>query len=441
MKSRGAARAGGSLRRSVEPPLVVLLAGGQGERLGILSEERAKPAVPFGGRYRIIDFALSNCVNSGFYDVLVLAQYRPRSLDEHIGVGKPWDLDRARGGIEILQPYPGQVGSDWYRGTADAVCHNFQSILEKPSTRVLVLCGDHVYKMDYRQMVAFHQDRRADVTIATVPVGKTVARQMGVLSADETGRVVDFEEKPETPAGSLASMGVYLFEIPFLRDILQWDSPQEWPVDFGRDVIPAILRDHGVYAFPFDGYWLDIGTIDSYYQANMDLLSETPQLDLLDADWVIFTNEEGGPPARVDAGAEVESSLMAHGCVVGGRVARSILFPGVHVGEGARVEDSIVMTGCQIGPAAIVRRAILDKQVRVGERVSVGSEKAKRANRLFPEHLSSGLTLVGKRSVLPAGVRVGGNCLVGPKVGPSLWREVHHLTDGETLTRSQPLSA
>ena len=416
--------------------MVVLLAGGQGQRLSILSEERAKPAVPFGGRYRIIDFPLSNCVNSGFYDVMVLAQYRPRSLDDHIGVGKPWDLDRARGGVEILQPYPGQVGSDWYRGTADAVCHNARAILGRGATRVLVLCGDHVYKMDYREMLAFHSDRGAELTIATIPVDGVAARELGVLTADETGRVRAFQEKPEKPTGKLASMGVYLIEVEVLKDILHWDSPNRWPVDFGRDVIPRILDDHRVFAYPFGGYWLDIGTIDSYYRANMDLVSETPRLDLLDPDWPIYTQEEVGPPVYLDFDAEVDRAVIGHGGAIAGRVAHSVLFPGVVVEAGARVEHAILMTGTHVGRGATVQRAILDKQVRVGKGAVVGSRSAGRANARFPEHLSSGLTLVGKRTFVPDGVRVGGNCLIGPKVGPEAWRAVAGLADGETLTGS-----
>jgi glucose-1-phosphate adenylyltransferase len=420
-----------------EPPLVVLLAGGQGQRLSILSEERAKPAVPFGGAYRIIDFPLSNCVNSGFYDILILAQYRPRSLDDHIGVGKPWDLDRAFGGVEILQPYPGRAGLGWYRGTADAVCQNFQTILARGARRVLILAGDHVYKMDYRAMVAFHEAHHADVTIGVVPVAGTEARQMGILTLAEDGRILEFEEKPEHPRGSHASMGIYLFETEFLRRVLRWDDPGRWRVDFGHEIIPKILGRR-VYGYPFDGYWLDIGTIDSYYRANMDLLQRRPRLDLLDRHWLIYTHEAIGPPAHIRASAEVDGALVASGSIVSGRVVKSVLFPGVVVEEGATVEGSILMAGCHVGRGAVVRRAILDKQVRVGEHASVGARGRGVPNRRFPQHLSSGLTLVGKRSVIPSGVRVGGNCLVGPKVGPSLWVGVRDLPNGDTLTSDAP---
>ncbi|MFL5678857.1 MAG: glucose-1-phosphate adenylyltransferase family protein, partial [Chloroflexota bacterium] len=308
--------------------MAVILAGGEGERLSILSQERAKPAVPFGGKYRIIDFTLSNCVNSDIDDVVVLTQYNPRSLNDHIGLGRPWDLDRNRGGVKLLQPYisRGKV-AEWYRGTADAVLRNINVIEHDPSDTIVVLAGDHIYKMDYQPFVAAHRRRRADVTIAVRRVPLAEASRMGILALDENDRVIDWQEKPKQPKSDLASMGVYVFSKKTLRRWLSEDR-----ADFGGDVIPAMLAAHGrVFGYRFDGYWQDVGTIQSFWEANMSLLDDNPELDLYDKEWLIHTRSEERAPAKIGPTAQVHRSLVSHGCVVNGTVVNSVLSPGVRV--------------------------------------------------------------------------------------------------------------
>jgi len=398
----------------VKRVLAVILAGGEGERLSILSSMRAKPAVPFGGKYRIIDFALSNCVNSNIDDVVVLTQYNPRSLNDHIGLGRPWDLDRNKGGIRMLQPYIARGrASEWYRGTADAVLQNIETIRQSPGDLVLILAGDHIYKMDYTPFVAAHRRRRADVTVAVrrVPIGD--AHRFGILALGESDAVVDWEEKPPKPKSDLASMGIYVFSkkalLRWLRDDL---------IDFGRHVIPAMLDDRArVFGYRFDGYWQDVGTIESYWQANMDLLVDRPQLDLYDRDWLIHTRSEERAPARIGPTANVHNSLISHGCLVAGTVERSVLSPGVRVDIGAVVRDSIVMFDSVIRAGAIVDRSILDKEVSVGPNAHIGEgSDLTIVNRQEPSRLNTGITVVGKRAVIPRAVRVGRNVRVAEGV-------------------------
>jgi glucose-1-phosphate adenylyltransferase len=394
--------------------LAVILAGGEGARLSILSEKRAKPAVPFAGKFRIIDFALSNCVNSHIDNVAVLTQYNPRSLSDHIGSGRPWDLDRNQGGIRILPPYIGRgKTSEWYRGTADAVLQNLSVVDQAPGDVVLILAGDHVYKMDYSPFVAFHRQRRADVTIAVRRVPLAEATRMGILAADETGRITEFQEKPKQPKSDLASMGVYVFSKRALHRWLTDDHP-----DFGSDVIPAMLEGGArVYGYRFDGYWQDVGTIHSYWEANMALLEDRPQLDLYDRDWLMHTRSEERAPGKIGATAQVHRSLISHGCQVEGMVVNSVLSPGVVVGVGAVVRDSIVMFDTVIRSGAVVDRAILDKEVTVGPGAIVGEGgDLTVANRLTPSHLNTGITIVGKRAVLPRAVRIGRNVRIDPDV-------------------------
>jgi glucose-1-phosphate adenylyltransferase len=394
--------------------LAVILAGGEGARLSVLSEQRAKPAVPFGGKFRIIDFALSNCVNSDIFNVAVLTQYNPRSLSDHVGSGRPWDLDRNLGGIRILPPYIGRgKASEWYRGTADAVSQNLSMIDQAPGDTVLILAGDHVYKMDYSPFVAFHRQRRADATIAVRRVPLAEASRMGILAVDETGRITEFQEKPKQPKSDLASMGVYVFSKRALHRSLDESRP-----DFGGDVIPAMLESRArVYGYRFDGYWQDVGTVHSYWEANMALLEDTPQLDLYDKGWLIHTRSEERAPAKIGATAQVHRSLISHGCQVDGMIVNSVLSPGVVVGVGAVVRDSIVMFDTIIRPGAVIDRAILDKEVTVGPGAIVGEGgDLTVVNRLSPSHLNTGITVVGKRAVIPRGVRIGRNVRVDPDV-------------------------
>jgi glucose-1-phosphate adenylyltransferase len=390
----------------------MILAGGLGSRLCILSEKRAKPAVPFGGKYRIIDFSLSNCVNSGIFDVGILTQYRPLSLRDHIGIGRPWDLDRKRGGVELLQPFQGWAESDWYRGTADAIYQNWTRVEEREAEHVLVLSGDHVYRMDYRPMIEAHLARGADATLAVTEVPREEARGFGVVDLGRDGLVKGFLEKPALPPSGTISMGVYVFRTAALLAILREDAERDTAHDFGRNILPAMLRHGRVMGFRHEGYWQDIGTLDSYYRANLDLLKGDPPFPLEDARWPVFTPSTEFPPARIGARAEVRASIVTHGTIVNGLVERSVLFPGAVVEEGATVRDSILMGETWVGPHAALDRVILDKRVHVGPRARVGHGQDWTPNRSCPEHLSSGITIVGKESRIPEGMTIGRNCRI-----------------------------
>jgi glucose-1-phosphate adenylyltransferase len=417
----------------VKRTMAVILAGGEGERLSILSSVRAKPAVPFGGKYRIIDFTLSNCVNSDIDDVLVLTQYAPRSLMDHIGLGRPWDLDRNKGGVMLLQPYLARGrANEWYRGTADAVLQNMNVIEHHDGDTILVLAGDHIYKMDYQPFVQAHRRRRADVTIAVRRVPLAEASRMGILALDESDRVVEWQEKPKQPKSDLASMGVYVFS---KRALQRWLD--EKLVDFGGNVIPAML-DGGarVFGYRFEGYWQDVGTIESYWESNLSLLSDRPELDLYDKEWVIHTRSEERAPARIGSTAQVHRSLVSHGCVINGTVVNSVLSPGVRVDVGAVVRDSIVMFDTVIRTGAVVDKAIIDKEVVVGQGAIVGDGDDDRPNRQEPGRLNAGITVVGKQAVIPRGTRIGRNVKVEEKV-----RQVDFTSrvvrSGESVTRGR----
>jgi glucose-1-phosphate adenylyltransferase len=397
--------------------VAVVLAGGQGERLSVLSSRRAKPAVPFAGKYRVIDFTLSNCVNSGLYNVAVLTQYRPHSLSDHIGVGKPWDLDRARGGVRILQPFLGRRDSDWYRGTADAVRQNLIFLADWNPDLAVVLSGDHIYKMDYTRMIGFHEDHRADATVAVMQVPLEEATRFGTMVTDSDNQVVRFDEKPAVPTSNLISMGIYVFEYAMLLRRLEEDAEDTSSAhDFGRNVVPRMIEVDRVYAYPFKGYWQDVGTIESYWDANMGLLRDPPDFDIYDKDWVIHTRSEERPPAKITESATVHRSLISHGCTVAGTVEHSVLSPGVFVAEGAVVRDSIVMMDSIIGADAVLERVIVDKEVVIGTGCHLGYGTDARANLRYPRNLKTGITVVGKRARVPDGYRIGRNVLIGPDV-------------------------
>jgi glucose-1-phosphate adenylyltransferase len=412
--------------------IAVILAGGEGERLSILSSVRAKPAVPFGGKYRIIDFTLSNCVNSEIDNVVVLTQYNPRSLNDHIGLGRPWDLDRNTGGVKLLQPYikKGKV-AEWYGGTADAVLQNINVIEHSSGDIVLILAGDHIYKMDYQPFIAAHRRKRADVTIAVRRVPLAEASRMGVLALDDSDRVTDWQEKPKQPKSDLASMGVYVFSKRAMTRFLK-----EGLRDFGADVIPAMLAaNQRVFGYRFDGYWQDVGTIQSFWEANMALLDDNPELDLYDREWLIHTRSEERAPAKVGPTAQVHRSLVSHGCVINGTVVNSVLSPGVRVEVGAVVRDSIVMFDTVIRAGAVVDRAILDKEVVVGQGAIVGDgPDFDTPNKAEPSRLNTGITVVGKQSVIPRGARLGRNVKVGEKVRSTDW-SARNIKSGGTVER------
>ncbi len=331
--------------------IAMLLAGGQGSRLYALTQKLAKPAVPFGGKYRIIDFPLSNCVNSGIDTVGILTQYQPLVLNEYIGNGQPWDLDRLYGGVHVLPPYQKSGGSDWYKGTANAIYQNINFIDRYDPEYVLILSGDHIYKMDYSRMLAYHKEQQADCTIAVLEVPWAEASRFGIMTANAEGVITKFEEKPKEPKSNLASMGIYIFSWKKLREYLERDeATPDSDNDFGKNIIPAMLGEgQRMCAYPFEGYWKDVGTIDSLWEANMDLLNPNVPLDVWDESWKIYSRTAAQPPHHITSQAHVENSMITEGCEVEGEVDFSVLFSNVKVHPGAVVRDSIVMPGCVIG--------------------------------------------------------------------------------------------
>jgi len=411
--------------------LAMILAGGAGSRLSVLTQKRTKPAVPFAGKYRIIDFALSNCANSGIFTVGICTQYRPRSLNDHIRSGQPWDLDRLTGGVTLLQPYVGPRDSDWYQGTADAIYQNRDFIHHYRPDVVLILAGDHVYKMDYDVLIAFHLDHGADLTIATVRVAPEEASRFGILETNAEYKVLGFEEKPVQPRGSLASMGIYAFNTEVLDEVLKADHTCAGSChDFGGDVIPQMIESYRVCAFPYRGYWVDVGTIEAYWQAHMELLTDNPRLELLDRDWVIHTRSEERPPVNIRSEATVIRSLITDGCVIAGAVEHSVLSPGVTVRGGAEVRDSIVMTDAVIEDNAVVDHAILDKGVRVGAGARIGWEDKLVSE--MPNNLRSGLTVIGKNTPIPAHTQIEPNCTIAADLSEGAFKE-RRIPSGMTV--------
>jgi glucose-1-phosphate adenylyltransferase len=387
----------------------VILAGGEGTRLATLTAKRAKPAVPFAGKYRIIDFTLSNCVNSNIFDVLILTQYRPHSLNDHIGRGRPWDLDRSfTGGVQILQPYKGRNDTDWYAGTADAVAQNLSFVRRGRPDYVLILSGDHIYEMDYDVLLQFHRDKKADATVCTIRVPLDEASRYGILDVDDDYAVREFIEKPANPPGNLASMGVYIFSYAVLEQLLQEDMKRKSSNhDFGKDIIPRmVIENMRVFAYPYGGYWIDVGTIDAYWEAHMDLIGSPPSLNLNDRTWVIHTLSEERPPVHIQTGATVKNSLITDGSVIsdGALIENSILSPGVYVGPNAVVRESIILTDTYIEAGAVVERCILDKIVVVGHNARVGK---------IQDVGDLGITCVGKNTHVPAGYTVGAGAILG----------------------------
>ena len=411
--------------------LAMILAGGAGSRLSALTQKRTKPAVPFAGKYRIIDFTLSNCSNSGIFTVGICTQYRPRSLNDHIQSGRPWDLDRVTGGVTLLQPYVGPRDSNWYQGTADAIYQNLDFIHHHRPDVVLILAGDHVYKMNYDVLIAFHLDHGADLTIATVRVAPEEAPRFGILETNKEYEVLGFEEKPAHPRGTLGSMGIYVFNTDVLHGVLTADHVQAGSRhDFGGDIIPQMVETHRVYVFPYHGYWVDVGTIQAYWQAQMDLLVDEPRLGLLDREWVIHTRSEERPPVNIRSGAVVEQSLITDGCVIEGAVEHSVLSPGVVVRQGAIVRHSIVMTDAVIEENAVVDRAILDKRVRVGAEARVGWGDDRMP--ITPAGLHSSLTVVGKNTPIPAHTCIGRNCVIAADLSEDAF-ETDWVPSGTTV--------
>ncbi len=390
----------------------IILAGGEGSRLGILTEKRTKPAVPFGGKYRIIDFTLSNCVNSAIFDVMILAQYRPQSLIEHIGIGGPWDLNRDfSGGVRIFTPYKARQETGWFLGTADAIQQNLSYIQAGTHDLITVLSADHIYAMDYEAMIAFHIDHKADVTVSTIQVPFEEASRFGIVGTGEDYRVTSFIEKPAQPVSNRVNMGVYVFNPEILYSIVSADhNNRASSHDLAGDVMPLLINRHArIFAYPYSGYWVDVGTIQSFWQANMDLLKEPPSLDLNNQSWVIHTRTEERGPTRISSGAQVEDSLLSDGCILesGAKVVKSVLSPGVIIRSGAVVEESILLTDAEIGSGAHVYKAILDKRVNVGERSTIGGASDDAANPFVT---------AGKNAVIPSGIILQPGATIGTEV-------------------------
>ncbi|MFZ5759383.1 MAG: glucose-1-phosphate adenylyltransferase family protein [Thermodesulfobacteriota bacterium] len=419
-----------------ENTLVLILAGGVGSRLNNLVQSRAKPAVPFGGIYRIIDFSLSNVMNSGLTQVGVLTQYKPLSLMKHLGTGEAWDFTGRSRGVKILPPRTGAKDSDWYKGTADAVRQNIDFITAHPSREILLLSGDHIYRMDFDDMIAFHRRKKADVTIGMMVVPESEIHQFGAGITDDDGRIVDWEEKPKVARTNLASMGIYVFDTEYLLRMLLENRDE---VDFGMHLIPRAIDKDNVFAYPFHGYWRDVGTVQAYWQTNMDILREDSGIS--PEDWGIRPNVEAGvsgvadrPPARFGSDSVVKNSMIAAGCVIDGEVVNSVLSPGVRVAAGATVRDSILFHDCLVEEGAVVDLAILDKRVHVGSRAVVGSGADKDTpNVVFPKHLYTGITLIGKEAVVPPGAVIGRNCIVDPQVSGEQYSSLV-VASGETVS-------
>ncbi len=394
----------------------LLLAGGVGSRLNILVKYRAKPAVPFGGIYRIIDFTLSNIANCGLTRVAVLTQYKPLSLMDHIGDGSAWDLAGRTRGISILPPKTGEKDWDWYKGTADAVRQNLSFVSSGPYTEVLILSGDHIYCMDYGPLVQFHRANRAHVTIGMIPVPWEETRHFGTGTLDGKKRIVDWEEKSKKARSNLASMGIYVFD----RDYLVTTLSETKEEDFGRQIIPRALKGTKVFGYPFEGYWRDAGTIDAYWDANMDLLK--PGSGLNPEACGIRTNQSADqlpydrPPIQIIGSAHVANAAVSPGCVILGSVENSILSPGVIIEKGAFVKDSIIMHDAKVEKGARIERSIIDKEASIGEESVIGQGNPSIANARFPDHVYSGLTLIGKRASIPPRSRIGTNCIVQPDI-------------------------
>lgn len=386
--------------------VAMLLAGGQGSRLGVLTKKLAKPAVPYGGKYRIIDFPLSNCVNSGIEAVGVLTQYQPLVLNEYIGNGQPWDLDSMNSGVQILSPYQRSKGGDWYKGTANAIYQNINYIERYDPDYVVILSGDHIYKMDYSKMLAFHKKNNADCTVASIEVPLEEASRFGILNTNEDGSIYEFDEKPEKPKSTKASMGIYIFNWNKLKKyLIEDEANKDSSNDFGKDVLPTMLKSgERMFAYQFKGYWKDVGTIDSLWEANIDLLDPNVKINLADESWRIYSQNPVLPPQYISDTAKVQESLISDGCEVYGNIDLSVLFSGVYIGKGAVVKDSIVMPGSRVEEGAVVQYAIISENTVISKNAVVGARPED-----TPNINDWGITVVGDN------ITIGENVVIPPK--------------------------
>ena len=391
--------------------IAMLLAGGQGSRLGVLTEKVAKPAVAFGGKYRIIDFPLSNCINSGIDTVGVLTQYQPLRLNTHIGIGIPWDLDRNEGGVTVLPPYEKSTSSEWYTGTANAIYQNLAYMEQYNPDYVLILSGDHIYKMDYEVMLDFHKANKADITIECMPVPIEEASRFGIMVTDESNRITEFEEKPEHPSSNLASMGIYIFSWPVLKDALIALKDQNG-CDFGKHILPYCKeKGQRLFAYEYNGYWKDVGTLGSYWEANMELIDIIPEFNLYEEFWRIYTKGDVIPPQYISEDAVVDKCIIGEGTEVYGEVHNSVIGPNVVIGRGSVIRDSIIMKNTSVGENVVMDKAIVAEDVVVGNNVVIGcGEEA--PNVLKPAVYSFGLAAIGENSVIPDNVKIGKNTAI-----------------------------
>lgn len=387
--------------------LAMILAGGRGSRLDILSEKRVKPAVPFAGKFRIIDFTLSNCTNSNIFNIAILTQYLPLSLNEHIGMGKPWDLDRRDSSLSLLQPH-----KDWYSGTADAVLQNIEFIKRKNPKYTLILSGDHIYKMDYRKMIKFHEEKGGVCTIAVQPVPWEDTHRFGILSTDDEYKITKFSEKPKNADSNLASMGIYVFDTDVLLKTLQ--TVEEDNLDFGKHIIPHLLKSNELFTYVFEDYWKDVGTYDAYLTASVELTSTVDKipLDMYDENWKIYTRSEEMPSVKVGSKAHISQALLSNGSIIAGTVKRSVISPGVIVHPGATVINSVILNDTEIMPNAYIENAIIDKRTKIGEYVIIGEGKDYTANKDRPDLLSSGVNAVGTNVVIEPKTVITRNCRI-----------------------------
>lgn len=413
--------------------IAMLLAGGQGSRLGVLTADVAKPAVAFGGKYRIIDFPLSNCINSGVDTVGVLTQYQPLRLNTHIGIGIPWDLDRNVGGVSILPPYEKSTSSEWYTGTANAIYQNLRYMEQYNPDYVLILGGDHIYKMDYEVMLDFHKANNADVTLATIPVPLEEASRFGVVITDENKKIQEFEEKPEHPRSNLASMGIYIFSWPVLREALLKLKDQS-ACDFGKHIIPY-CHEQGkrIFAYEYNGYWKDVGTLGSYWESNMELIDLIPVFNLYEEFWKIYTNSDRIPPQYIAKDAIVDKAIIGEGCEIYGEVHNSVIGCGVTIEAGAVVRDSIIMSSTTIGAGTTVDKSIIAEGVTVGKNCELGIGEEKE-NKVKPSVYAFGLVTIGEDSVIPDGVKIGKNTAISGVTEPADYPN-GLLDGGETLIK------
>ena len=413
--------------------IAMLLAGGQGSRLGVLTSKVAKPAVAFGGKYRIIDFPLSNCINSGIDTVGVLTQYQPLRLNTHIGIGIPWDLDRNVGGVTVLPPYEKSTSSEWYTGTANAIYQNMNYMEMYNPDYVLILSGDHIYKMDYEVMLDFHKANHADVTIATMPVPLEEASRFGIVITDEENRIQEFEEKPAQPRSNLASMGIYIFSWPVLKEALKALSEQP-ACDFGKHIIPYCHeKKQRLFAYEYNGYWKDVGTLGSYWEANMELIDIIPEFNLYEEYWKIYTNSGILPPHYISDQSAVEKSIIGNGCDIYGEVHSSVISSGVTIGKGSVVRDSIIMKDAVIGDHCVIDKAIIAENVQIGDNVTLGTG-SDTPNKMRPDIYGFGLVTIGEDSVIPSDVQIGKNTAISGVTSKEDYIN-GELASGETLIK------